>query len=566
MIYSKTIKIIAVIASILIFCIVFLFSFLLLITYASASEENFDSYSTGNIDDKSADWIYDSGGHLQVSTGQYSSSPNSLLHNTSYANGGTLYNPSGIGALESVSFKFKFNDVSGQKMQLYGQNSGTYDTSIWSEDLFYLYIRQGYYNRFYYDSGGSNYETVGTLINDTNWHDIDIYGSETVGLHKICVDSVCSNWKQSDKSEAWDSLGFNDNFHNMSYDQSFDDFVAGDFLPPFAITTPVDDEVVIDDSWITVSGICPTNGSNKVGLTNNCLGFSEIDYTVACVDGSFSAQFYKSESSNWVVAREIDSVSTDCVDYDDLMDGVQVDGISVIEGYPDEWNFNYDYYNDFDIQINYPIFDTALTLPINATSTDISFAFIYPSPLSPNLVFNVKQYDENGVILDTSYHNINLTSVSDTSDYEVNFTASSTQGLHYVVQLIDDGDLKRQYPFGIYVSDYETVINPDDYDYLFPRLAEELKTKVIFNYFFSFYDNFQELFSASSTATSTALDISFKSVSDNGEYDLDIPIFKPSDSIIQSIMQDIRPYLVAFLWVGFAVYVVLRITNNTKEE
>ena len=303
MIYSKKLKILYIIASLFICCFTFLFSFLLLITYASASTENFDSYSTGDIDSKSSDWIYDSGGHLQVSTGEYNSSPNSLLHNTSYANGGTLYNPSGIGALESVSFKFKFNDTSSQYLQLYGQNSTTYNTSIYTEDLFYLYIRQGYYNRFYYDSGGSNYETVGSMINDTNWHDIDIYGSETAGLHKICIDSVCSSWKQSDKSEAWDSLGFNDNYHNMSYNQSFDDFVASDFLPPFAITSPQNNDGIIDDSWITVSGICPTNGTNRIGLTNSCSDFSNITSDIACTEGSFSAQFYKSENSNWIVAR-----------------------------------------------------------------------------------------------------------------------------------------------------------------------------------------------------------------------------------------------------------------------
>ena len=338
--YSKTQKILFGAIAVLIFLIAFLFGFFFLVAFASASE-NFDSYSTGNIDDKSADWIYDSGGHLQVSVSEYYSSPNSLLHNTSYANGGTLFNPSAIDALETLSFKFKFNDVSGQKFQLYGQNSSTYNTSIWSEDLFYLYIRQGSYNRFYYDSTGSNYETVGSIINDTNWHDIEIQGSATVGLHKICIDSVCSTWRQSDKSEAWDSLGFNDNYHNMSYDQSFDDFSLSGFTPPFSIESPVSDETVINDSWITVSGTCETNGNNRIGLTNSCLGFSEIDYNIACVNGSFTSQFYKSEMSNWIVAREISSVSSDCVDYDDLMDAVVVDGISVIEGYPDTWNFNY---------------------------------------------------------------------------------------------------------------------------------------------------------------------------------------------------------------------------------
>ena len=136
--------------------------------------------------------------------------------------------------------------------------------------------------------------------------------------------------------------------------------------------------------------------------------------------------------------------------------------------------------------------------------------------------------------------------------------------MHYVVQLIDDGALKRQFPFGVYVSDYEVVINPDNYEYLFPRLVEELKTKIIFNYFFAFYDNFKELFSSTSTATSTALDISFKAMSDDGEYDLDIPIFTPSNSIIQSITQEIRPYLVAFLWVGFAVYLFMRVSKRDE--
>ena len=332
-----------------------------------------------------------------------------------------------------------------------------------------------------------------------------------------------------------------------------------------SISSPEQDDAEINDSWITVSGECPLDGENRIGLTNSCTNFENITYDIDCTDQTFTAQFFKSGVSDWIVARDTESESTDCVDYDELMDVVEVDGFDVIEGYPDDWNFNYDYYDDYDIQINSPIFDTALTLPLNATSTDISYGFVYPEPLPANLVFNVKQYDDNGVLLDGAYHNINLNSMSDTFEYSLNMVASSTSGLHYVVQLIDDGELKRQYPFGIYVSDYEVVINPTDYDYLFPRLAEELKTKVIFNYFFAFYDNFQELFSASSTASSTALDISFKSVSDNGEYDLDVPIFKPSESIIQTIMQDFRPYLVAFLWVGFAIYLFVRVVQKDDD-
>ena len=545
-------KIIKILVPTLLLCLVFL-----LARYALASTENLDSYSTGNIDSKSADWTYDSGGHLQVYSGQYVSSPNGLRQNSHYANGGTLYNPSDVDALESVSFKFKFNDASKTYFQLYGQNSGTYDTAIFSEDLWGLIIRRGTHNQF-------NGETFGTTISDNSWHDIEIQASSTPQYFRACVDSNCSTWKGTGLTDEWDSLGFNDNFHNMSYDLSFDDFVASAPTPPFTIEDPVSDEVVLNDTWIEVSGSCPANGLNKVGLTNDCLGFEEITYDITCVDNSFSAQFYKTES-DWIIAREVDSVSSDCVDYDDLMDAIVVDGINVIEGYPEEWSFDYDYYDDYDIQINYPIFDTALTLPLNATSTNISYNFIYPDSELDDLVFNIKQYDGTGNLLDGVYHNIDLDLIASTSDYTVNMVASSTAGLHYVVQLINDNSIKRQFPFGIYVSDFEAIINPSDYDYLFPRLAEELKTKVIFNYFFAFYDNFQELFSASSTASSTALDVSFKSVSDNGEYDLDVPIFKPSEPIIQTVTQDLRPYIVAFLWVGFAVYLFIRVVQKDDD-
>ncbi|MBL7058729.1 hypothetical protein ISS03_05375, partial [Patescibacteria group bacterium] len=321
--YYKTIK---TLIPVLLFGLVFLIA-----GNAKAVEENFDSYSAGNIDSKSSDWTYDSGGHLQVYSGQYVSSPNGLRQNSHYDNCGTLYNPSDVDALESISFKFKFNDASKTYFQLYGQNSGTYDTSIFSEDLWALIIRRGTHNQF-------NGETFGTIISDNSWHDIEIQASTTPQYFRACVDSNCSTWKGTGLTDVWDSLGFNDDFHNMSYDLSFDDFVASAPTPPFTIESPVSDEVVLNDTWIEVSGSCPANGLNKVGLTNDCLGFEEITYNITCVDNSFTAQFYKTES-DWIIAREVDSVSSDCVDYDDLMDAVVVDGINVIEGYPEEWSF-----------------------------------------------------------------------------------------------------------------------------------------------------------------------------------------------------------------------------------
>ena len=332
------------------------------------------------------------------------------------------------------------------------------------------------------------------------------------------------------------------------------------------INDPVNGELKIIDSNITVSGTCPTNGANRLALTNDCSDFSGINYNINCVNGSFNTTYFYNGSSDWIAIVEADSTASDCVNYDDYIDVIEIDGFEVIEGYPDEWHFNYDYYDDFDIIINSPVFIDALTLPLGSTDTDISFKFIYPTPLSPNVSFNVKQYDEDGTLLNSSYHTELLINMSDTANYIVNFEATTTP-LHYVVQLFNDTELSRQFPFGIYVSDLDLTINPDNYQYLFPRLVEKLKQKVVFNYFFAFYDGFYNMFKATTTPESDeALDITFNSVSADGEYNLEIPIFKGSDPIVKEFTDGLRPFIISFLWVGFATYVFVRVTNKFKDE
>jgi hypothetical protein len=333
-------------------------------------------------------------------------------------------------------------------------------------------------------------------------------------------------------------------------------------LVPFEITSPEQGETKIKESWITVQGNCPTDGTNRIALTNDCSDFSEIEYTVDCINSSFSSDFYYSGNSSTIVAVEADSQATDCVNYDNLMDAVSINGIEVIEGYPDEWYFNYDYFDDFDIEIISPVFDMpALTLPLGSTSTDMSFSFTYPQPLSPFLSFNIKQYDENGNLLNDAYHTEFLYEMANPKNYTVNLTASSSP-LHYVVQLFSDEDLVRQYPFGVFVSDVDLIINPDDYRYLFPRLVEKLKKKVVFNYYFAFYDGFYNLFNTSPEEfDDDALDITFQAMSADGEYNLDIPVFLGSNSAVKTFANGLRPYITTFLWLLFAVYVLVRINH-----
>jgi len=348
-----------------------------------------------------------------------------------------------------------------------------------------------------------------------------------------------------------------------STDIHFKMFSDNPITIPFEITSHDNDSIAINDSYITVTGTCPNVGVNNIGFTNDCLGFEDIEYNVSCVDNEFSGQFYHEASNHRLIAREITSQSGDCVDYDNLMDYITLSGLEIIEGYPDDWYFNFDYYQDYDIKIKSPVFDTALTLPIGSTSADFTFGFIYPtSSTLSNLNFNIKQYDENGNLLNGSYHNQDLSNMANTWNYTVTMTASSTQSLHYVVQLTDNGEMVRQYPFGIFVSDLDFTYNSSDFDYFFPRLVDMLRTKIVFNYYFAFHDGFYNMFNGNYSAPANDdLDITFKSVSGDGEYDLDIKIFSASDSRVKKFASGMRPYVVAILWLVFATYVVMRVTH-----
>lgn len=349
-----------------------------------------------------------------------------------------------------------------------------------------------------------------------------------------------------------------------STDLLFKIYSADPITIPFEITSPLDNDPAEVDTWVTVTGTCPTNGVNRIGFGNDCLGFDDINYNISCTSNTFSGQFfYDGQGDKRLIAREIDSVSGDCADYDDLMDYKTLRTIEIIEGYPDDWYFNFDYYDDYDIKIKSPQFDTALTLPAGSTSASFTFGFIYPtSSTLSNLNFHIKQYDSNGVLLDENYHNKDLDEMADTWNYTISLTASSTQAIHYVVQLTYASEMKRQYPFGIFVSDLDFSYNPDDYDYFFPRLKTMLRSKIIFNYYFAFHDGFYDMFNADYTsAGANDLDITFKTMSGDGQYNLDMKIFSASDSRVKNFASGLRPYITAILWLVFAVYVIFRITH-----
>jgi len=333
----------------------------------------------------------------------------------------------------------------------------------------------------------------------------------------------------------------------------------------FAITDPQDNDPYEKDTWVSVTGTCPTDGLNQVGLTTNCYSFSNVNYNLECASNTFSGKIYMDGSKDKIAAVDKNSTAGDCVAYDNLMDVKTVRAIEIIEGYPDDWYFNFDYYNDYDIIIKKPSFNKiSLVLPKSKTSENFTYSFIASASSSlSNLNFHITQYDKNGNVLNANYYDKKLDMMTDIQNHIVLMEASSTVPLHYVVQLTDNSEMKRQYPFSIYVSDLEFTYNNDNTGgYLFPRLVKELKKKSVFNYYFTFHDGFYNLFNGqSSYASSTAMDISLMSMSDDGKFDLEIKIFSFSHPIVQQFSNGLRPYITAFLWLIFALYVVLRIAR-----
>ena len=392
-----------------------------------------------------------------------------------------------------------------------------------------------------------------TIINYGDYYTISALGGDTTPeIVGYSCGGSCSIEKLSFSQVGTRTEPTYLDFYYMLYDDPS--------APLFYITDPQVDDYLLADFTTTVSGVCPTNGTNRIGLINSCTNFTSIEYNIDCVDNLFTGDIFKSRGQDFIVAREIDGVSQDCVDYDDLVYTVGVHDFDLVYDEGEVWYEDMDYYSGYDINIIDPDFDTSLLLPAGSTDTDITFDFSYPVDRLEFLTFNIKQYIDDGTLLDDNYYSESLSNMSDTHNHIVNLEASNTR-YHYIVQLLDNTIVKRQFPFSVRVSELDYLYSEND-GYFFPRLVATLKEKVVFSYYFSFYDGFTNLFNHEFESVSDeALNITFKSVSANGEYNLDVPIFSFDDDRVKSFTQSIRPYVVALLWLIFAMYVIFRITH-----
>jgi len=83
-----------------------------------------------------------------------------------------------------------------------------------------------------------------------------------------------------------------------------------------------------------------------------------------------------------------------------------------------------------------------------------------------------------------------------------------------------------------------------------------LKTKIPFGYFEDLKSEFEDV-----TISTSSIQLAMTIPYDNDTKDFDMPIFDSENSVVADFASRLRPFIIAGLWFGFAVYLFNRITT-----
>lgn len=431
---------------VLLFCFFGVSGFFTINTANALINENFDSYTPGVDFCAVSDWFVDTGTAM-VATDISQSAPNS------FNGGNTIWQEIDPVAVGVGSFSYNqrtdYAYPDGVEFYLSGPTRAYYFMHL---DIYDAGDMQGFTDVNWYYRNASNVRVLLASTTAMAWHTVHYEIDVLNGNAKFKIDDGdWTGWLAQYRQEAMDTVNY------VAIGKNWvDDLVDNSAPPVFAITSPVSQSAQLDGDYITISGTCLDDGEARIAFTSLCIWDDNLVYDVDCVGGEFSDVFhFQGVGETFLIAVDASSTASDCVDYDDKMDVISVDGFEAVEGYPSFWAFDYNYNSRYDIEIvSPPDFDTAITLDVASTSVDVIYSFDYPRPLSPFLVFKIKQYDGNGSLLDDDYHSKQVNEMASTTSYSVNMLASTTP-YHYVVQLFERESLVRQFAFGVYSSDTE---------------------------------------------------------------------------------------------------------------
>jgi hypothetical protein len=214
------------------------------------------------------------------------------------------------------------------------------------------------------------------------------------------------------------------------------------------------------------------------------------------------------------------------------------------------WSFEYSYDQNITpySQYNAPFIIRPLNIPLTSTSTKLYVAEI----TNPYIICNncTSSYQVLQTLANTTLNNLTATSsgfmfggfdVSTSTKYFIVSLKSATSSTIYQKQFISLSYSASERPTG----------QPDFI--WWQNTKDKLKGKLIFAQVFAFSDALSSFLNSNSTQANP-LTFTMKSISANKQYDLNIPIFDFSNSIIVDFARRMRPLFIAGIWISFGFY------------
>lgn len=335
-----------------------------------------------------------------------------------------------------------------------------------------------------------------------------------------------------------------------------------DSIPPvLSILDPIDNQFIPVGDYL-FSGTCPYNGTNMLYLSDGFYYQNPSDpsnYTIPCVDHMWSATSTIYDGSREKLIYETDY----------LIDGANTATVQDVSFTGINENYTY------SLSISYP---DALSnnYYLLALSNVFPFRFNYTTA-SQNEVFALANCNSDYSSCSAFVNNTFTILDEDGNGYVDTTLTSSTTMQYYQASISQDSVVKYSLKFRVMGSDSDEVqqpVAPDDHGWLgnifanlfIPKqstlrlftsdLPAVIQSKVPFAYFYYIKDKFDSY--SLSTSTIPAIIIPLK-IGDTAT--ITMPIVNFSEPVSAGILDDFRPFIVAFLWFGFGIWIIERITN-----
>ncbi len=336
------------------------------------------------------------------------------------------------------------------------------------------------------------------------------------------------------------------------------------------ITTPTQNQAYSDllDTTITVSGRCKTNGTNQLTLQSTYV-LPQQQPTCDCVNGNFSCDYTFGSYGNASVCviDKNDTTAYDCKSYTLTKANLQTSygnnpyftampwscdilGCRFPLASNASWAFEYSYDQDITpySQYNAPFIVRPLNVPLNSTTTKLYVAEI----TNPYGICNncTSSYQVIQTLSNTTLNNLTATS----SGFMYGGFDISTSTRYFLVSLksaTSSTIYQKQY-ISLSYSAAERPSGQPDFVW-FQNTKDKLKGKLIFAQVFAFSDALNAFLNSTATQGSP-LTFTMKSMSANNQFNLDIPIFDFSNSVVVNFAQRMRFLFIAGIWISFGFY------------